>query len=287
MHDLHRVRVQSIVLRPHPLLRPLAAAASAVQVVLLPRRHCSALSSRPALSQIDAAKQLRQSRFWSDWQARSRPATRRTCLYSQGPGDRRMFAGTIRNTPLPGAGRALSTDAVCRSMRPVAVYPDAAVIDLLRRERYEAYRGSRICLPLPGIGDLRLRPIPASPRQRSLRLHRLLPASPSPAPIQASPPGVFTPPQRASSYAGTWKATRRLVVLQGPALERPLAGSLQGFDARAVQRRHARRQRMELPRQPGRPVLARAAGVARLSGAEAALAGTLSGSERRLIEMTR
>ena len=55
----------------------------------------------------------------------------------------------------------------------------------------------------------------------------------------------------------------------GPALERSLVGSLQGFDSRLLPGRHASRQWMELPRRSGRSVLARSAGsplVRRRSG---------------------
>jgi hypothetical protein len=98
---------------------------------------------------------------------------------------------------------------------------------------------------------------------------------------QTSPPGVFTAPQRASSYSGTWKATVgasscRVQLSSAPSLDLYKA-SAQGcsHDAlRSVNGWTFRDNQIVL--------FSRGQVVARLSGAEAALTGTLSSSGTEL-----
>jgi hypothetical protein len=117
------------------------------------------------------------------------------------------------------------------------------------------------------------------------------PRSPAPAQrgagadVQASAPGVFTPPQRPSSYAGTWKASVgsvscRLQLSSVPSLDLYKA-STQGCSGDALKTVNAWSIR------DNQVILfSRGQVVARLSGAEAALSGTLSGSGSELT-MTR
>jgi hypothetical protein len=98
---------------------------------------------------------------------------------------------------------------------------------------------------------------------------------------QTSPPGVFTAPQRASSYSGAWKATIgasscRVQLSSAPSLDLYKA-STQGcsHDAlRSVNGWTFRDNQIVL--------FSRGQVIARLSGAEAALAGTLSTSRAEL-----
>ena len=167
---------------------------------------------------------------------------------------------------------------------PVAVYPDAPAIDAPRTRRYEVFAEVDMP-PAPGFGDLKAPadPLLAPPAVSS-------PSSPpadsqASAPIQASPPGIFASPKRASSYAGSWNAaigsSRCKVQLSSvPSLDLYRA-STQGCsqDAmRAVNGWSFRDDQVVL--------FSRGQPVARLSGAEASLAGTLSNSSAA-IEMTR
>ena len=119
------------------------------------------------------------------------------------------------------------------------------------------------------------------------------PASQYPAPVQretsadaqASAPGVFTPPRRPSSYAGTWKASVgsascRVQLSSVPALDLYRA-STQGCSSDVLKTVNAWSIR------DNEVVLfSRGQVIARLSGAEAALSGTLNGSGSELT-MTR
>ena len=106
-----------------------------------------------------------------------------------------------------------------------------------------------------------------------------------PADAQSSPPGVFSPPRRASSYAGTWNAkvgasSCKVQLSSVPSLDLYKA-STQGCTHEAVRSINGwsfRENQVIL--------FSRGQLVARLSGAEAALTGTLnsSGSE---ISMSR
>ncbi|MBJ6123927.1 AprI/Inh family metalloprotease inhibitor [Microvirga splendida] len=105
------------------------------------------------------------------------------------------------------------------------------------------------------------------------------------ADIQASAPGVFTPPQRASSYAGSWKASVgsascRIQLSSVPSLDLYKA-SAQGCSSNALRTVNGWSLR------DGQVILfSRGQVITRLSGAEAALSGTLNGSEAELT-MTR
>ncbi|MBF9195888.1 AprI/Inh family metalloprotease inhibitor [Microvirga terrestris] len=105
------------------------------------------------------------------------------------------------------------------------------------------------------------------------------------ADVQASAPGVFTPPQRPSSYAGMWKASVgsascRIQLSSVPSLDLYKA-SAQGCSSNALKTVNG------WSINDNRVILfSRGQVVARLSGVEAALSGTLSGSEAALT-MTR
>ena len=105
------------------------------------------------------------------------------------------------------------------------------------------------------------------------------------ADVQASAPGVFTPPQRPSSYAGTWKASVgsvscRIQLSSVPSLDLYKAStqSCSSDALRTVNAWSIRDNEVML--------FSRGQVIARLSGAEAALSGTLSGSKTEVM-MTR
>ena len=181
-------------------------------------------------------------------------------LYSQGPWGP---AHVRRNYPEYSApwGRPIVVTTQDAVDGPVAVYPDVPAIDApaARTRRYEVFAEVDMP-PAPGFGDLKA---PADPLLDPPAISA--PSSPpagsqATAPIQASPPGVFASPKRASSYAGSWKATIgssscKVQLSSVPSLDLYKA-STQGCSAG----RHARRERMELPRRSGRSLLARTAG---------------------------
>jgi Protease inhibitor Inh len=111
------------------------------------------------------------------------------------------------------------------------------------------------------------------------------PASHAGLPEQASPPGTFAAPHRASSYAGTWKATVgsttcRVQLSSTPSLDLYKA-SPQGCSDNTL------RQVNGWSFRDGQIVLfSRGEVVARLTGAEAALEGAVSGS-RTPLKMSR
>ena len=105
------------------------------------------------------------------------------------------------------------------------------------------------------------------------------------ADVQVSAPGVFTSPQRASSYAGTWRANIgsaacRIQLSSVPSLDlyKASAQDCSSNALRTVNGWSIRDNQVIL--------FSRGQVVARLSGAEAALSGTLNGSETALT-MTR
>ncbi|MBM1169531.1 AprI/Inh family metalloprotease inhibitor [Microvirga arabica] len=105
------------------------------------------------------------------------------------------------------------------------------------------------------------------------------------ADVQASAPGVFTPPQRPSSYAGMWKASVgsascRIQLSSVPSLDLYKASAQNCSDnaLKTVNGWSIRDNQVIL--------FSRGQVVARLSGAEAALSGRLNGSEAELT-MTR
>ena len=133
----------------------------------------------------------------------------------------------------------------------------------------------------PAIDDgSRLEPLPAPTPEHSAPLQREANAV-----AGSSSPGVFTPPQRASSYAGTWNASVgsascRIQLSSVPSLDLYKA-SHQGCSGNALKMINGWSIR------DNQVILfSRGQVIARLSGAEAALSGTLNGSETALT-MTR
>ncbi|WP_114943978.1 AprI/Inh family metalloprotease inhibitor [Microvirga calopogonii] len=153
-----------------------------------------------------------------------------------------------------------------------------------REHRFEPDMG-----PLPPSPDISVvtppepesfaTPLPAAPNQPSFA------AGSARAEPQSNPPGVFTAPQRATSYAGTWNAnvgatSCKVQLTSVPSLDLYKA-SAQGCKDEAVRSVNGwsfRENQVVL--------FSRGTVVGRLSGAEAALAGILSGSGSE-IRMTR
>jgi hypothetical protein len=105
------------------------------------------------------------------------------------------------------------------------------------------------------------------------------------ADAQASALGVFTPPQRPSSYAGTWKASVgsascRIQLSSVPSLDlyRASTQDCASDTLKTINAWSIRDNEVIL--------FSRGQIIARLAGAEAALSGTLSGSRTELM-MTR
>jgi len=105
------------------------------------------------------------------------------------------------------------------------------------------------------------------------------------ADTRASAPGVFTPPQRPSSYAGMWKASVgsvscRIQLSSVPSLDiyKATAQGCSDHALKSVNGWNIRDSQVIL--------FSRGQVVARLSGAEASLSGTLNGSEAAMT-MTR
>jgi hypothetical protein len=128
--------------------------------------------------------------------------------------------------------------------------------------------------------DVNQEPLPAPTSQYPAPVQRETSAD-----AQASAPGVFTPPRRPSSYAGTWKASVgsascRVQLSSVPSLDLYRA-STQGCSSDVLKSVNAWSIR-------GNEVILFSRGkvIAQLSGAEAALSGTLSGSKTELT-MTR
>jgi hypothetical protein len=142
--------------------------------------------------------------------------------------------------------------------------------------------------PPPGLfpsrpaldADTNQDPLPAPSSQYPVPVQRETGAD-----AQASAPGVFTPPRRPSSYAGTWKASAgsvscRIQLSSVPTLDLYRA-SPQGCSSDALKAVNA-----WTIRDNEVILLSRGQVIARLSGAEAALSGTLTGSKTELT-MTR
>lgn len=118
----------------------------------------------------------------------------------------------------------------------------------------------------------------AQPEPASASSEQPLQASTQVPPAAPSPPGVFTPPRRASSYAGTWKATDDtglscLVHLSSVASLDLYKASTSKCSSEAL--RGINLWRFEETRVT---LLSRGAEIARLEGTEASLSGTLSGA---------
>jgi hypothetical protein len=119
--------------------------------------------------------------------------------------------------------------------------------------------------------------VPVTPEPLALDRPSLAAEDPIRASVPSRPPGVFTAPQRASSYAGTWNvnvgsSTCKVQLSSVPSLDLYKASTLGcAHEAmRSVNGWSFRENQVVL--------FSRGQLVARLSGAEAALAGTLNGS---------
>jgi hypothetical protein len=201
-------------------------------------------------------------------------------LYNQGP----WGPGYVRrNYPEYSApwGRQLSGSPQYGVGEPVAIPVDTVEFDVARPERrreiyLEADIGPATTARDVGSMDppepvILATPTPVAPERPSLA------TGPASASAQSSPAGVFTAPQRASSYSGTWNArvgasSCKVQLSSVPSLDLYRA-STQGCAhevLRSVNGWSFRENQVIL--------FSRGQLVARLSGAEAALAGTLNGS---------
>ncbi len=133
--------------------------------------------------------------------------------------------------------------------------------------------------PAIDVGSGLEAPLPSDPGQSAPLQHETR------AVVGAGGPGVFTSPQRASSYAGTWKASLgstscRVQLSSVPSLDlyKATAQGCSGNVLKTVNGWSIRDSQVIL--------FSRGQVVARLSGAEAALSGTLNGSKAELT-MTR
>lgn len=164
---------------------------------------------------------------------------------------------------------------------PAAVRAEALTIEIVQPTRRPDVILEADIGPLPSAQGS----APFTPSESSILEERspAAPAHPSQAAGlaaasgPANPPGVFTPPQRASSYAGSWKAnvggsSCKVQLSSAPSLDLYKA-STQGCAEevlRGVNGWTFRENQVIL--------FSRGQLVARLSGAEAALEGTLNGS---------
>ncbi|MGO4526283.1 AprI/Inh family metalloprotease inhibitor [Microvirga sp. 2MCAF35] len=175
---------------------------------------------------------------------------------------------------LPEPPRYVIADPAVPPVEPVEI--SAARPERRREARFEADMGP--LLPSPDvIVAAPPEPLSAAPSQPAPG------APPAHTEPQSSPPGVFTAPQRATSYAGSWNASVgasscKVQLTSVPSLDLYKA-STQGCKDEAVRSVNGwsfRENQVIL--------FSRGQVVGRLSGAEAALAGTLngSGSEIRL-----
>jgi hypothetical protein len=201
-------------------------------------------------------------------------------LYSQGP----WGPGYVRrNYPEYTApwGRRPPEPYQYVIAEPAAIPDDRVEIDAMRPEgRREAYLEADLG-PAPmahGVGTaipqeptIVTAPSPFAPEPSAPALN------PAPAGTQSSPPGVFATPQRASSYAGSWNvrvgtSSCKVQLSSVPSLDLYKA-STQGCSHEAMRSVNGwsfRENQVIL--------FSRGQLVARLSGAEAALSGTINGS---------
>jgi len=211
-------------------------------------------------------------------------------LYSQGPWGPAYVRRSYPEYSAPwGRRTVIVTQDVVEG--PAILYPDGAVIEPpgVQPRRYAVF-GQVDMAPAPGFGapSAQAQPLLDPP---AVAAPSLLPANPpmvadgQAAPAQANPPGVFTSPKRASSYAGSWNAAigsvRCKVQLSSvPSLDLYKA-STQGCSQDAMRGVNGWGFRDDQV-----VLFSRGQPVARLSGAEAALSGTLSSSSAA-ITMTR
>lgn len=200
-------------------------------------------------------------------------------LYDQGPwgpGYARKgypeYSGPWGRPPTEPSQYALS--------EPSAVPIDAIEIDVVRRPRSRGVVLEADMGPVPATQDavvlassepgILAAPTLIAPERPPLEANTAAPGA------QSSPPGVFSAPQRASSYAGTWNAkvggsSCRVQLSSVPSLDLYKA-STQGCTHEAMRSVNGwsfRENQVIL--------FSRGQIIARLSGAEAALSGTLNG----------
>jgi len=200
--------------------------------------------------------------------------------YNQGPWRQGYVRRAYPEYAAPW-GRSLPGQPRYGVADPAVPPMDFVEISDTRPERRRDIRIEADIGPLPPSQDLTIvappepltpmAPLPAAPNQPSFAADPVRTEPPS------SPPGVFTAPQRATSYAGTWNASIgasscKVQLTSVPSLDLYKA-STQGCKDEAVRSVNGwsfRENQVIL--------FSRGQVVGRLSGAEAALAGTLSGS---------
>lgn len=210
-------------------------------------------------------------------------------LYRQGPWGPASTARSYPAYSAPWGGRPIVPS------HGIAIHPVPEPIHVVEAPLHPIRKGYQAHLepelpsgPLPGRSTLDAGPsqehLPAPGSQFPAPVQRETSADVS-ADVQANAPGVFTPPQRPSSYAGTWKAnvgaaSCRIQLSSVPSLDLYRA-STQGCSSDTLKTVNAWSIR------DNEVVLfSRGQVIARLSGAEAALSGTLNGSGSELT-MTR
>ena len=200
--------------------------------------------------------------------------------YSQGPWGQGHARRIYPEYAAPW-GRHLSEPSRYVIAEPGAFPGETVEIDVAPVERRRDIRLEADMGPLPPAQDLAVLappepavltpPVPVAPDQAAI------PTAPPQVGAQSNPPGVFTAPQRATSYAGAWNASVgaascKVQLSSVPSLDLYKA-STQGCNnetLRSVNGWSFRENQVIL--------FSRGQVVARLSGAEAALGGTLSPS---------
>jgi hypothetical protein len=209
-------------------------------------------------------------------------------LYDQGPWGPGYARKSYPEYSAPW-GRRLAEPSQYAVSEPAALPIDMIEIDVVQPTRRREVVLETDIGPVPAAQDvvtlapseptILTAPTPVAPG------HPPLAASPAPAGAHPSPPGVFSAPQRASSYAGTWNAkvgasSCKVQLSSVPSLDLYKA-STQGCTHEAMRSVNGwsfRENQVIL--------FSRGQLVARLSGAEAALTGTLNGSSSE-ISMSR
>lgn len=200
-------------------------------------------------------------------------------LYARGPWSPTHIRREYPEYSAPWGRPAEPSDYAVNT--PAAIQTEALTIDIVQPTRRQDVFLEADMGPLPSAQGT----APIAPSDPSILAERAPagPAHPSQAAGlaaasgPANPPGVFTPPQRASSYAGSWKAdvggsSCKVQLSSIPSLDLYKA-STQGCAEevlRGVNGWTFRENQVVL--------FSRGQLVARLSGAEAALEGSLNGS---------
>jgi len=200
----------------------------------------------------------------------------RESLYSQGPWGPRDIRRSYPQYPSPWGSR--------RPEEPRPLQGDDKTLAGLRPEHRVAGLPADP-LPPTNVASIDVDP-PVSPEPPQVAQEASRPGfDQAPAPGE-SPPGVFSAPRRASSYAGTWKAkdgkgNSCLIHLSSAASldhYKASASKCSSEDLRGVSTWSFDQNRIVL--------FSRGVEAAHLEGSEAALSGTLSGAGTRL-EMSR